>query len=39
MSGLDLEGEVSASEEEEEAVRVAMLEQLLDPTYENIGFV
>jgi hypothetical protein len=39
MSGLDLEGEVSTSEEEEEAVWVAMLEQLLDPTYENIGLV
>lgn len=31
MSGLDLEGEVSASEEEEEAVLVAMLEPAQTP--------
>jgi hypothetical protein len=31
ISGLDLDGEVSASEEEEEAIRVAMLERLLEP--------
>jgi hypothetical protein len=36
MSGLDLEGEVSASEDEEDAVLVAMLERP-NPTYEIIS--
>jgi hypothetical protein len=32
LSGLDLEGEVSASEDEEDAIRVAMLENPPDAT-------
>ena len=32
-SGLDVEGEVSASEEEEDALRVAISERPHDPTY------
>jgi hypothetical protein len=38
LSGLDLEGEVSASEDEEDAIRVAMLENPPDATYEDVGF-
>ncbi len=37
MSGLDLEGEVSASEDEEDAILVAMLEPAQPPTYEVIS--